>query len=160
MILTRCCSVSAARRSVNWQVLVVIAASLGLGRALESSGVAAAAARGLVGLGGGSPWVALAAVYGVTMVCTELMGHHAAAVLVFPIALTTAGALHVSLMPFVMAIIMAASFAFAMPIGEPTNLIVYGPGGYRFSDYLRLGGPLDLLLWATTVAIAPLVWPF
>jgi di/tricarboxylate transporter len=81
-------------------------------------------------------------------------------VLVFPIAQAAAHALGVNFMPFVMAIMMAASCGFATPIGYQTNLMVYGPGGYRFTDYLRFGGPLNLLVMAVTLLLAPLVWPF
>jgi di/tricarboxylate transporter len=109
---------------------------------------------------GTNPYVALAVVYGMTMVFAEVMSHNASVVLVFPIALATAAALRVSVMPFIMAVMIAASCGFATPTGYQTNLMVYGPGGYRFSDYLRFGGPLDLLLWAVTLLVAPLAWPF
>jgi di/tricarboxylate transporter len=160
MIVMGCCSAATARRSVNWQVLVVIAAAFGLAEALQGSGAAAAVAGALVGLAGDNAWLALATVYGVTMLFTNMITNNAAAVLMFPIALATATSLHVSPMPFVMTLMMAASCAFATPIAYQTNLMVYGPGGYRFVDYLRFGGPLSLLLWAVTVVITPLVWPF
>ena len=95
----------------------------------------------LIGLAGGHPWLVLVMVYFVTMVFTELVTNNAAAVLVFPIALAAARSLNVSFMPFAIAIMIAASGVFATPIGYQTNLMVYGPGGYRFSDYLRLGVP-------------------
>jgi di/tricarboxylate transporter len=88
------------------------------------------------------------------------MSHTAAAALVFPIAIATAQSLGVSAMPFVMAIMIAASFAFALPICYPTHLMVYGPGNYRFTDYLRIGGLLNLLMGAVAVTLTPLVWPF
>ena len=96
----------------------------------------------------------------VTMLFTEVMSNNAAAVLVFPIAMATAKTLQASHLPFVMAIMIAASCGFATPIGYQTNLMVYGPGGYRFRDSLRFGGLLNRLIWAVTVAIIPLVWPF
>jgi di/tricarboxylate transporter len=160
MVLTRCCSGPDARRSIDWQVLVVIAASLGLGRAMQVSGAASGVAGVLLGLAGENPWVTLAVLYGMTMLFTEVMSNSAAIVLVFPIALATANSLQVSFMPFVMAIMMAASCGFATPIGYQTNLMIYGPGGYRFGDYVRFGGPLNLLIWAVTVVVAPLMWPF
>lgn len=160
MLLTGCCGVGAARRTVDWSVLVVIGASFGLARAIETTGLAAAVTRGVVGPAGGNPWLALAAVYGLTMLFTELLTNNAAAVLTFPVATATAAALGVSPMPFVMAVLVAASCGFATPIGYQTNLMVYGPGGYRFADYLRFGGGLDLLMWAVAVAVTPLVWPF
>ncbi|MCH8883352.1 MAG: anion permease [SAR324 cluster bacterium] len=89
-----------------------------------------------------------------------MMTNSAAAVLMFPIGLATATAMGVSALPFSVAIMLAASFGFATPLGYQTNLMVYGPGGYRYSDYLRAGLPLNLLVGTTTVLIAPLVWPF
>jgi len=105
-------------------------------------------------------WVTLAVVYLVTMLFTELITNNAAAVLVFPIALATSGSLGVSFMPFAIAIMMAASASFSTPIGYQTNLMVYGPGGYRFTDYFRVGIPLNLLLALVTISLAPLIWPF
>ncbi len=160
MILTRCLRVHEARRSVDWQVLLAIAASFGIGRALEKTGAAGGIARGIIGLVGGDPWLSLAAVYGVTLVTTELITNNAAAALMFPFALATAENLGANPMPFIIAVMMAASAGFATPIGYQTNLMVYGPGGYRFSDYLKIGLPMDLLIWVVTVAIAPFVWPF
>lgn len=160
MIVTRCCTGVTARQSVNWQVLLVIAASFGLGRAMASTGVATTVANALIGLGGNNPWLALSMVFGVTMIFTELMSHNAAAVLVFPIAMATAHALHVSTTPFIMAMMVAASCSFATPIAYPTNVMVYGPGGYRFGDFVRFGAPLNLLIWAVTSVLTPLIWPF
>lgn len=160
MVTTRCCTGAAARRSVDWQVLIVIAASFALGTALETTGAAQAIATRLVRLAGGSPWLSLAAIYGVAMLFTELITNNAAAVLVFPIAQATARALGVELMPFVIAIMMAASASFSTPIGYQTNLMVMGPGGYRFTDYFRVGIPLNLLMWALATTLVPLIWPF
>ena len=160
MVLTRCCTGGEARRSVNWPVLLAIGAALGIGRAMQTSGAAGAIAGRLGSLSHGSPWVVLAAVYLVTALCTELITSNAAAVLVFPIALASAEALGVSAMPFIMAVMVAASASFATPIGSPTKLMVYGPGGYRFGDYVRIGLPLNGLILCVTVGLAPLIWPF
>lgn len=160
MIVAGCCSLSQARESVDWSLLVVIAASLGLGRAIEMSGLARFLSEEIIGLAGGNPWLVLLAVYFVTMIFTELVTNNAAAVLVFPIAVASAKTLDVNLMPFAVAIAVAASAGFATPFGYQTNLMVYGPGGYRFSDYLRLGIPLDLLFLVVAVALTPFVWPF
>jgi di/tricarboxylate transporter len=160
MIMTRCCSASAARRSVDWSVLVVIAAALGIGQALEKTGTARVIAETLLGIAGENPWVALAVVYGLTTLFTEIITNNAAVALLFPIALATADKLGVNFMPFVMAIMIAASASFATPLGYQTNLMVYGPGGYRFSDYLRVGIPLNILIGITAVALAPVIWPF
>jgi di/tricarboxylate transporter len=160
MLATRCINGPTARRSVDWQVLLVIGAALGIGRAMEFTGAAAYIADHFITLAGTNPLLALAIVYGLTMAFTEVMSNNASAALMFPIAMATAETLHVSPMPFLMAIMIAASCGFATPIGYQTNLMVYGPGGYRFSDFVRFGGILNLLTWAVTVAVAPLVWKF
>ncbi|NUQ65237.1 MAG: OmpH family outer membrane protein [Pirellulales bacterium] len=159
MIVTRCCRTEQARRSIDWQVLIAIAASFGIGQALEKTGAADSVTHGVINAVGGSPWLSLVAIYGVTLVVTELVTNNAAAALMFPFALLTAQNLGANPIPFIIAVMMAASAGFATPIGYQTNLMVYGPGGYRFSDYLKIGIPLDLLIWAITVLIAPLVWP-
>jgi di/tricarboxylate transporter len=160
MLLAGCCSWSTAKGSVDLQVLLVIAAAIAIGKAMQVSGMAEVIAQTLIGLAGQRPWLVLAVVYGVTMIFTEMLTNTAAAVLVFPIAMATAQTLQVDFMPFVIVIMVAASASFATPLGYQTNLMVYGPGGYRFSDYLRIGAPLDLLIWVAAVAITPLVWPF
>jgi len=160
MILARCCTGDEARQSIDWSVLLVIGASLGIGGALDTSGAAEAVASNLISLASGHPWLVLAMVYFVTMVFTELITNNAAAVLVFPIALAAARSLGVSFMPFAIVIMVAASGGFATPIGYQTNLMVYGPGGYRFSDYARLGVPLDLVFMTVAVLLAPLIYPF
>jgi di/tricarboxylate transporter len=160
MLVTRCISGGAARAAVDWQVLITIAASFGLGHALETTGAARHIAESLIQLAQGDPWVTLAVVYLVTMVFTELITNNAAAVLVFPIALSTSQTLGVDFLPFAIAIMMAASAAFSTPIGYQTNLMVYGPGGYRFTDYFKVGIPLNLLLAAVTIGLVPLIWRF
>jgi di/tricarboxylate transporter len=160
MILTRCTSASVARRAVDWQVLLVIAASFGIGSALEVTGAAGVVAGSLVGLAEGSAWATLALVFAVTAAFTNLVTNNAAAVLMFPIALASAERLEVSVMPFAIGIMVAASASYATPIGYQTNLMVQGPGGYHFSDYLRMGLPLTLLAGALTVALVPVAWPF
>jgi di/tricarboxylate transporter len=141
-------------------VLIVIAAAFAIARALENTGLATAVAHTLLGLAGDNPWSALAMVYGVTMLFTNVITNNAAAVLIFPIALETAHTLGVSPMPFMIVLMMAASCGFATPIAYQTNLMVYGPGGYRSTDYLRFGVPLSLLMWGLTVGLTPLFWPF
>lgn len=160
MLVTGCLTGNAARSSVDWQVLIVIAASFGLGKAMEVTGAAAAIASTLVGFVGGNPWASLAVIYLITMIFTEILSNNGAAVLMFPIALATANSLEVNFMPFIACTMVAASFGFATPIGYQTNLMVYGPGGYKFSDYLRLGIPLDLIMAVVSILIAPLVWRF
>ncbi|HEV2333663.1 MAG TPA: SLC13 family permease [Gammaproteobacteria bacterium] len=159
MIVTRCVSLQAARSSLRADVLIAIAAAFGIGQALQASGAAATLAHGVLSAVGTDPMLLLIAIYGITMLLTEVVTHTAAAVIVFPIALALTQSLGLNFMPFVFAITMAASASFATPIGYATNLMVYGPGGYRFSDYLRFGIPLNLMMWAVTVTIIPHVWP-
>ena len=160
MILCRCCTSGEARQSIDWSVLLVIGASLGIGQAMGTSGAAAVVADKFINLASGHPWLVLVMVYFVSMLFTELVTNNAAAVLVFPIALAAARTLEVSFMPFAIAIMIAASGGFSTPIGYQTNLMVFGPGGYKFSDYVRLGAPLDLLFMAVTVTITPWIYPF
>ena len=160
MLLSRCTSAAAARASIDWSVLIMIGASLGLGNALQISGAAQAIADGGLQLVGQQPWLALLVIYLLTSVMTEVVTNNAAAVLMFPVAQSAAQTLDVSLWPFVVVLMLAASASFATPIGYQTNLMVYGPGGYRFTDYLRIGVPLNIILGIVAVGLAPLIWPF
>jgi di/tricarboxylate transporter len=159
MLATRCLSSTEARRAIEWEALLLIAGSFGVAQAMQKTGLATAIAETTVAAAGNHPLLVLAAIYFVTMVTTELLSNNAAAVLSFPIAWQTAEQLGVHPLPFVMAITVAASCGFATPIGYQTNLMIYGPGGYKFTDYVRYGGPLNLIVMALTVALAPLIWP-
>ncbi|MEB3213364.1 MAG: SLC13 family permease [Leptolyngbyaceae bacterium] len=160
MIVLGCCSANRALKNIEWSVLLVIGAALGIGKALESTGAAGAIAELFISIAGDNPYLALAVVYGVTTIFTEVITNNAAAALVFPIALALSQNLDVSFMPFVISIMIGASASFSTPIGYQTNLMVYGPGGYKFTDFMRVGIPLNLLFWVLTVAIAPIVYPF
>ena len=160
MIVTRCCTGTQARQSIDWSVLIVIGASLGIGQAIELSGAAKYLSDQSIALCGNNAWLQLAVIYFVTMVLTELVTNNAAAVLMFPLALEVSKGLGVSHMPFMIAIMVAASMGFATPFGYQTNLMVYGPGGYKFRDYLAVGIPLDLLMMAITVSLTPFVFAF
>ncbi len=149
-----------ARASIDSRVLLTIVAAFGVGAALEDTGAVGAAAHWLVQFGADNPWLALLLTYVATVLCTEMVTNNAAAVLMVPIALATADALGVSYLPFLFAVMVAASGSFATPMGYQTNLMVYGPGGYRFTDYLRIGVPLSLLVGSIAVALTPLIWPF
>jgi di/tricarboxylate transporter len=160
MLLTRCCSEDAAQKSVDWPLLLAIGSAFGLGGALESTGAASALADVLLTRAGTNALLALIVIYGTTMLLTEFVTNNAAAIIVFPIAMSTAESLGVNYMPFAVTVMMAASSSFATPLGYQTNLMVYGPGGYRVSDFLKIGVPLSLLMWAVTCTVAPMVWPF
>jgi di/tricarboxylate transporter len=160
MVATRCIRAADARRSVDWQILLVIAASIALGGSLESTGAASVIAQQIIGLAVGSPMATLAAIFIVTTLFSAVISNLAAAVIVFPIALAASQQLDVSMLPFAVTLMMAASASFATPIGYQTNLMVYGPGDYRFSDFFKIGIPLTIIVGVSTVLIAPIVWPF
>ncbi len=160
MILAGCLTASRARRSVDLPVLVVIAASFALGNAMTVTGAAEWVASSLLSFGPLTPWVALALVYILTAAFTEMITNNAAAVLMFPIALAISEQLGVSVLPFAIAVMFAASASFITPLGYQTNLMVYGPGRYRFTDYVRIGTPLSLLVGVVAVGLIPLVWGF
>ncbi len=161
MVGCRCISTAEARKSVDWSVLLAIGASFGVGKALEVSGVAKLFAEQLVVIT--RPWgptATMAAIYFGTMVLNELISNNAAAVLAFPFCLESARLLGVNERPFIMAVTLAASYAFASPVGYQTHMMVFGPGGYRFTDFMRVGIPLNLLMMTAAVILIPLIWPF
>jgi di/tricarboxylate transporter len=160
MGLTRCLSADQARRSIEWPTLVSIGAALGIGKAIETTGLAAFSAEHMMQtLSPLGPVGVLGGVYLLTLVFTELVTNNAAAALAFPVAHAAANGLGVNFMPFAIAIAMAASSGFATPLGYQTHLLVYGAGGYRFSDYVRIGIPLDLLIMALAVTLIPVFFP-
>lgn len=159
LFLTKTVSFEGARKYIQFDVLLVIAGSIGIGLALEKTGTAALVAEHFVRFTEGTGAMgALTAVYLLTTIFTEIITNNAAAVLMVPIALSIATQLSVDPMAFFVAIAIAASASFATPIGYQTNLIVYGPGGYRFSDYLKIGIPLNVLYLIVTVVIVYFVW--
>ena len=160
MIMSRCVSASKARRQIDLQVLIVIAASFALGSAMSTTGAAQAVADFLLPETIASPIVALIIIYFLTVLFTEVITNNAAAILMFPIAQSFSAQLDVSIMPFAVAIMIAASASFITPLGYQTNLMVYGPGQYRYKDYAVIGTPLSLLVAAITLVLVPLVWSF
>ena len=158
MMLTRCVRVSEARRAVDWSVLIAIAAGLGLGRAMETSGTADRFAGWLDAAAGGDPMYALAGVFLLTALLANLITAKAAATLCFFIAVSAAERLGANPLAFTVAVMAASAGTFATPVGFQTNLMVLGPGGYRTSDYLRLGLPLTAVVFAVSMAVIPAVW--
>ncbi|MBT8193760.1 MAG: SLC13 family permease [Acidimicrobiia bacterium] len=159
LILGKVLTPGEARRSVDLDVVLLIAAAFGLGRAASESGLAGTLADGLVGgLGGLGIYGALAGLMLATVVLTELVSNAAAAAIMFPIAVTAAAEIGHDPRGFAIAIAVAASASFLSPIGYQTNTMVYGPGGYRFFDYARLGAPLTAIVLATTVVLEPVFW--
>ncbi|GAA0789331.1 SLC13 family permease [Marinobacterium sediminicola] len=162
MLLTRCVTASRGRGAIDLSVLLVIAASFALGMAMTKTGAAQILADLILGGAGTtmSPWEVLALVYLMTVIFTEMITNNAAAVLMFPVAMAVADQLGASFMPFAIAVMFAASASFITPLGYQTNLMVYGPGGYKMVDYLRIGLPLSLLTGATAIGLIPLIWSF
>ena len=160
VIALRCLSPEEAYGSIRWNILVLIFGMLALGLAMEKTGAVGlvvnslALAAGLFG-----PLVALSAIYFITSALTEIMSNNATAILLTPIAAGLALQLGVDPRPFVVAVMFAASASFATPIGYQTNTFVYGAGGYRFRDFVRIGLPLNFILWATATLVIPVFWP-
>ena len=158
MVVCGCLRAADARASIDISILLVIGAGLGLSNAVEASGLGASLGQFILGLGAGSVLASLAAVYLVTVILTNLISNAAAAAIVFPLALATATQAHTDPMPFVLAVLFAASAAFATPIGYQTNLMIYGPGGYRFSDFVRFGFTLNIIAFIITISL--LAWQY
>ena len=145
LVVTRALTARAARDSVEIDVLIVIAATFGIGAAIEHSGLAAALGSGIVDALAGYGWrVVLLGIVLATVALTEFISNNAAAALMFPIAMATASQLGADPRAFAIAVAVSASSSFLTPIGYQTNTMVYGPGGYRFGDYVRLGLPLTI----------------
>ena len=159
MLLARCCTLGSARKTLDWPLLVAIGAAIGIGAAVEQTGLAAALAGGFIGLAGSSTYAALTALFITTVLISSMVTNNAAAVIMFPLAVSLAQGASQSPMPYAIVVLIAASASFLTPIGYQTNLMVYGPGGYRFTDFLRLGAPLTLLVGVITLTLVPWVWP-
>jgi len=160
MLATRCISVTKARRNIDLTVITVIAASFSLGAAMTKTGAADTIAESLIQNSNLSPWAILAIVYLLTVMFTEMITNNAAAVLMFPIAISIADQLGVNYLPFVIAIMFAASASFITPLGYQTNLMVMGPGGYNSRDYIKLGLPISLITAISSITLIPLIWSF
>jgi di/tricarboxylate transporter len=153
-------SATEARRAIDFDVIVIIASAFGLAAALENSGLAELAANGLTS--SFTTWGDRGALLGIviaTLVLTEMITNNAAALLMFPIGLSLAADTGLNPVGVAIAIAVAASASFLTPIGYQTNTMVYGPGGYRFGDYWRLGAPLTLLVIVMVVGLVPVLWP-
>lgn len=161
MVVGRCISIEEAYSAIDWKIIMLLGGVIPLGMALERSGAAAwLADQVLAGFADSGPLVILALLYLVTAVFTEAMSNNAAAALLAPIALTLAVAMDVDPRPFLVAIAFSASTSFATPVGYQTNTMVYAPGGYKFTDFTRIGVPLNLLFWGLAVLLIPRIWPF
>lgn len=161
LVVTRCLSMDEAYGAIDWQVIFLLAGVLPLGIALQKTGAAKLIADGALDLvGGWGPVAVLAVFYILTAVLTEFMSNNASAVLLAPIAITTAESMGIDPRPLLMAVTFAASTSFSTPVGYQTNAMVYNPGGYRYTDFLRSGVPLNLLFWILAVIFIPRFWSF
>lgn len=161
MMLTGCLTMEEAYRYIEWKAVFLIAGMLPLGIAMDNTGAARFIAERMVdGIGGWGPLAVLAGLYILAAVSSQVMPNPAVAVLLAPIALSTAENLGVSPYPLMMAVALSASAAFLSPVGHSANVLIMGPGGYRFSDYLKVGIPLTLVTLLVTLLLMPIVWPF
>lgn len=161
LVATRCIGNDQAYQAIDWRVIVLLAGVLPLGIAMQKSGLAQSVADfGVDMVGGFGPLAVLAVIYLITALLTEMMSNNAAAVLITPIAFTTAVSMDVSPTPFLVAVLFAASTSFATPVGYQTNTMVYNAGNYRFKDFMKMGVPLNLLFWVMAVYFIPRFFPF
>jgi di/tricarboxylate transporter len=161
MVLTRCITLEEAYDAVDWRVIFLLASVIPLGVAMHKSGAAELIAVQSVWLFGGmNPVVILAVFYILTAILTECMSNNASAALLAPIAISTAVEMGVDPKPLLMAVTFAASTSFATPVGYQTNMMIYNPGGYRFTDFMKVGLPLIVLFCITSVYFIPKFWPF
>lgn len=161
MVMTRCIAPEDVYSAIDWRVIVLIAGVLPLGIALQESGAAQFLARNTLGrVGEFGPLAVLAVMYLLALVLSELMSNAAAAVLLVPIAFSTAQALGLNPTPFLVAVTFAASTSFSTPVGYQTNTMVYNIGNYRFTDFMKVGIPLNAIFWAIGMVLIPLLWSF
>ena len=160
MVLTGCMSLRAAGRSVEFGTLVIIACAIGLEAAVTRSGLTAAIAGLLNKIGGDDPYIALTVVFVGCIIMDTLITNVASAVFMFPIALYLAEKLGVSFMPFAIVVMVGASCSFISPMGYQTNLMVYGPGGYKFTDFVKIGVPLTIVVGIITIILTPMFFGF
>lgn len=159
MIICRFCSIDQARDSIDWRLLMIFAGSISLGTAIQDTGIAEWISQGILVLCNGSPVIALAGVCLVGTFVTEFTSNTATAAIFFPIAYQTAINMDANPLTFCVALMVSISSSFATPIGSPTHMIVYGPGGYRFSDFARIGIPMNLIIWAACMFATLMLFP-
>ena len=159
MLLLRCCTPDQAMKSVNWDILLVFAGSVVLGLAIQKTGIAERMAFGILDVCGTNPLVVMTAICFVGTFITEFISNTAAGAMFFPIMYEAAEKLGYEPYPFLIALMISVSSSFATPIGSPTHMLVYGPGGYRFSDFMRVGLLMNLIILAANIFIVNIVYP-
>ena len=159
MIIFRCCTSTQAMNSVNWSILIVFAGSICLGKALEVTGVAQMIANGLLSISGSNPYIALISMCVVATFMTEFVSNSATAAMFCPIAISAANTLGVNPLTFCIALMISVSSSFATPIGSPTHMLVYGAGGYKFTDFMKIGIPMNIVILVANIFIVSVVYP-
>ena len=159
MLICRCCNMEQAMKAVNWDILMVFAGSTVLGLAIQKTGIAEWLANGILDVCGTNPIVVMTAVCFVGTFITEFISNTAAGAMFFPIMYEAAEKLGYEPYPFLIALMISVSSSFATPIGSPTHMLVYGPGGYRFSDFMRIGLLMNLIILAANIFIVNIVYP-
>ena len=159
MIACRFCTIEQARESIDWRLLMIFAGSISLGTAIQDTGIAQWISQGILVLCDGSALVALAGICLIGTFITEFTSNTATAAIFFPIAYQTAVNMDANPLTFCVALMVAVSSSFATPIGSPTHMIVYGPGGYRFSDFARIGIPMNFIIWIANLFITLMLFP-
>ena len=161
MILTGCLNMDEAYRLIEWKAVFLIAGMLPLGIALDQTGAARVIGDNVVSLAGSAgPLAVSAALFMLAALGSQFMPNPAVAVLLAPIALSTAADIGVSPYPLMMIVAVSSSAAFLSPVGHPANLLVMGPGGYRFSDYFKVGLPLTIIIMVMALLVLQFFWPF
>ena len=159
MLICRCCNMEQAMKAINWDILMVFAGSAVLGLAIQKTGIAEWMANGILDVCGTNPLVVMTAICFVGTFITEFISNTAAGAMFFPIMYEAAEKLGYEPFPFLIALMIAVSSSFATPIGSPTHMLVYGPGGYRFSDFMRIGLLMNLIILAANIFIVNIVYP-
>ena len=159
MVVFRCCNVEQAMKAINWEILMVFAGSAVLGLAIQKTGIAEWMANGILDICGTNPLVVMTAICFVGTFITEFISNTAAGAMFFPIMYEAAEKLGYEPYPFLIALMISVSSSFATPIGSPTHMLVYGPGGYRFSDFMRIGLLMNLIILAANIFIVNIVYP-
>ena len=159
MLICRCCNMEQAMRAINWEILMVFAGSAVLGLAIQKTGIAEWMANGILDICGTNPIVVMTAVCFVGTFITEFISNTAAGAMFFPIMYNAAEKLGYEPFPFLVALMVSVSSSFATPIGSPTHMLVYGPGGYRFSDFMRIGLLMNLIILAANILIVNIIYP-
>ena len=159
MLIFRCCNAEQAMKAVNWEILMVFAGSAVLGLAIQKTGIAEWLAMGILNVCGTNPIVVMTAVCLVGTFITEFISNTAAGAMFFPIMYEAAEKMGYEPFPFLVALMVSVSSSFATPIGSPTHMLVYGPGGYRFSDFMRIGLLMNLIILAANIFIVNIVYP-